>query len=226
MSTPAPGVSSAAALSKSQQAYEWIRAQIVAGSFGAGYRLVLTDLADQLSMSVVPIREAIRQLTAEGLVTFERNVGARVARVDAEQYRWAMQVISVVESAATALASRHLTPDDLRTAREINERLRAGVGDAAPRALSELNQEFHRTLYGPCPNPRMLELVQREWERLGAMRHSIFTAVPGRAAISVAEHDRLLDLIEAEAPLEEVEEAVRSHRVNALTAFLTSTRGA
>ena len=46
-------------------------------------RLVLSSIAEELGFSVVPVREAIRRLEAEGLVTFERNVGATVAAIDA-----------------------------------------------------------------------------------------------------------------------------------------------
>jgi len=211
---------------KSRRAYDWIRERITSGSYGPGYRLVLTSLAAELSMSVVPVREAIRELSAEGLVTFERNVGARVAMVDADQYRAAMQVISVVESAATALAAHHLTAADLTRARELNGVMRSGLVELDSSVFSALNQEFHRTLYARCPNPRLLELVEVEWARLGHLRDSIFSFVPGRAPDSVCEHDALLDLIEARASPEEIEQAVRQHRNGTLTAFLTTTEGA
>ncbi|MFK5088442.1 GntR family transcriptional regulator, partial [Klebsiella pneumoniae] len=81
----------ASAQSKSQQAYHWIKERIAAQEFTPGYRLVLGTIAGDLDMSVVPVREAIRQLEAEGLVTFERNVGARVSMVDDSQYRFSMQ---------------------------------------------------------------------------------------------------------------------------------------
>jgi len=207
-------------VSKSQRAYEWIRERITTGAFGPGYRLVLTSLASELSMSVVPVREAVRALSAEGLVTFERNVGARVAMVDASQYRYTMQVISVIESAATALAAPHLTADDLARARELNEVMRSGLADLDSRLFSALNQEFHHTLYARCPNPRLLEIVEVEWARLGHLRESIFTFVPGRAPESVCEHDALIELIEQGAEVSEIEQAVRRHRTGSLAAFL------
>jgi len=159
-------------------------------------------------------------------VTFERNVGARVAMVDASQYESAMQVISVVESAATALAARHLSAEDLSRARELNGVMRSGLLDLDSRMFSALNQQFHRTLYARCPNRRLLDIVEGEWARLGHLRDSIFSFVPGRAPDSVCEHDALLDLIEQRAPLEEIEQAVRHHRSGTLTAFLTTTEGA
>ncbi|MDQ4114285.1 MAG: GntR family transcriptional regulator [Actinomycetota bacterium] len=209
----------APATSKSEIAYEWIRERIRSGAFGPGYRLVLSNLASQLEMSAVPVREAISRLTAEGLVTFERNVGAKVAMVDASQYLVAMEVITVIESAATALAAQHLTAVDLSRARELNGVMRTGLADFDPRLFSALNQEFHHTLYAKCPNPRLLEMVESEWGRLGHLRDSIFGILPRRPRESVREHDSLLDLIEAGAGREEVELAVRAHRTASLTAF-------
>ena len=106
--------------SKSQQAYQWIKERITANEYTAGYRLVLGAIAKELDMSVVPVREAIRQLEAEGFVTFEHNVGAQVAMVDEAQYRDSMVALSVLEGAATALAARRLTAADLQQARAIN----------------------------------------------------------------------------------------------------------
>jgi hypothetical protein len=57
------------------------------------------------------------------------------------------------------------------------------------------------------------------------MRDSNFTFLPGRAPISEREHDKLLDLIEGDASLEEIERAVRQHRASSLTAFLASSQG-
>jgi DNA-binding GntR family transcriptional regulator len=209
-----------ATLSKSQRAYQWIRERIAEQEFTPGYRLVLGSIANELDMSVVPVREAIRQLEAEGLVTFERNVGAHVSMVDDSQYRYSMQALSVMEGTATALASRNLTVDDIRRAREINEAMVARLADFEPRAFTALNQQFHSTLFTKCANPRMLELVEAEWARLGHLRSSTFTFVPGRAQESVAEHESLLRLIEAGAPLGDIEMAARKHRSATLDAYL------
>ncbi|NHT16097.1 GntR family transcriptional regulator [Cellulomonas sp. IC4_254] len=207
-------------VSKSQRAYHWIKERIAKQEFTPGYRLVLGTIANGLDMSVVPVREAVRQLEAEGLVTFERNVGARVSMVDDTQYRHAMQAITVVESAATALAARHLTADDLRRARAVNEVMTGSLDRFDPRAFSALNQEFHHILYSRCANPRLLEIVDAEWARLAPMRDSIFAFVPARAQESVQEHEQLLRLIEDGAPPEDIEQAVRRHRTGTLAAYL------
>jgi DNA-binding GntR family transcriptional regulator len=171
-------------------------------------------------MSVVPVREAIRQLEAEGLVTFERNVGATVSMVDDTRYRASMQALSILESAATALAARRLTAEDLRLARQINERMVESLSHFDPSAFTRLNQEFHAALYRRCPNTRLLELVESEWARLAHLRESTFSFVPGRAQQSVREHEQLVGLIERGAPLGEIEKASRHHRSATLDAYL------
>ncbi|GAB2693750.1 DNA-binding GntR family transcriptional regulator [Microbacterium marinum] len=213
-------VTAANGLSKSQRAYHWVKERIAAQEFTPGYRLVLGTIAGELDMSVVPVREAIRQLEAEGLVTFERNVGARVSMVDDTQYRYSMQSLSILEGAATALAARRLTKKDVRHAREINELMIESLAHFDPRSFTRLNQEFHSALYGKCANPRMLDLVESEWARLGHLRDSTFSFVPGRAQESVHEHENILRLIENSAPLGEIEKAARRHRAATLDAYL------
>jgi len=207
--------------SKSQHAYLWLKERIAGEELAPGYRLVLASIADELDMSVVPVREAIRRLEAEGLVTFERNVGARVSMIDDTGYRHSMETLAILEGAATALAARHLTADDLRQAREVNRRLVDSLDDFDPRTFTSLNHMFHSVLFAACPNPRLLALVEAEWVRLGHLRDSTFSFVPGRAQESVREHEALVDLVEAGAPLADIERAARSHRSATLAAYLS-----
>jgi len=207
--------------SKSQRAYSWIRERITTQEFTPGYRLVLSALADDLGMSVVPVREAIRQLEAEGLVTFKRNVGAHVSMVDDSQYRHSMQTLAVLEGAATALSARRLTADDVRRARDVNAQMIEALGQFDPPSFTRLNQQFHSILYEHCDNPRLLELVDAEWARLGHLRASTFSFVPGRAQESVREHENIVRLIETGADLIDIERAAREHRFATLDAYMT-----
>jgi DNA-binding GntR family transcriptional regulator len=219
-STDAQPDAAAAGQSKSQRAYHWIKGRIASQDFTPGYRLVLGSIAAELDMSVVPVREAIRQLEAEGLVTFERNVGAHVSMVDDTAYRYSMQSLSILEGAATALAARRLTTEDVRRARAVNDLMVEMLDHFDPRSFTALNQEFHSLLFAKCANPRMLDLVNAEWARLGHLRDSTFSFVPGRAAESVREHESILQLIENSAPLGEIEKVARRHRSATLDAYM------
>ncbi|WP_045074557.1 GntR family transcriptional regulator [Psychromicrobium lacuslunae] len=207
--------------SKSELAYHSIRDRILSGDYSPGHRLVLSRIAEQLSVSVVPVREAIRRLEAEGLLTFERNVGATVAGIDRDEYLFTMQTLSIVESAATALALPALGSDDLAKAQQINHEMENCLARFDPVRFTELNHDFHQVLYQNCPNPHLLDLVHRGWNRLGALRSSTFNYIPGRAEQSVQEHQALLDLIAAKASADEVERACRAHRNATLNAYLS-----
>lgn len=205
-------LSDAVPVSKVDLAYDLVRGRIQSGAYTPGYRLVLGVLAKELGVSTVPVREAVRRLEAEELVEVVRNVGATVRGLDPVEYRWAVETLAVVEAAATGMAAAHLPPAVLAQARGINDAMRAGLDDLDPLRHTRLNQQFHRVLSGPCPNPHLLDLVERGWARVSGLRSSVFSFVPDRAAESVREHDALLDLIARGAPPAEIEAGARTHR--------------
>lgn len=206
--------------SKSEQAYRAVKARIVEGIYTPGYRLVLGTIAKDLGFSVVPVREAIRRLEAEGLVTFERNVGATVAGIDPTEYLYTMQTLSIVEGAATAISAPLIGAQDIERARSINAEMRDCLEHFDPVRFTQLNQDFHSVLFEHCPNPHILDLVHRGWNRLASLRSSTFRFVPGRARDSVDEHETLLRLIEEGADAGDIEKAARLHRSATLDAYL------
>src|SRR6478752_1562241 len=209
--------------SKSEQAYQAVKARIVAGTYSPGYRLVLGAIAKDLGVSVVPVREAIRRLEAEGLVTFERNVGATVSGIDPTEFLYTMQTLSIIEGAATALSAPLIGAADVARARAVNAEMRDCLQHFDPVRFTALNQDFHSILFEHCPNPHILDLVHRGWNRLASLRSSTFRFVPGRASESVEEHEALLRLIEDAADPDEIEKAARRHRSATLDAYLAQT---
>lgn len=218
--TPSPAsASSTASLSKAETAYRWIRERVADQTYQPGHKLVLAQIALALDTSVVPVREAIRRLEADGLVTFERNVGARVAMVDQGSYAQSMDTVAILEGAAVAQAKDHLGAADLDAAEEINDRMRVLLTDFEPSEFTRLNHEFHEALYRRCPNERLCTLVGLEWDRLSHLRDSTFSFVPERALESVEEHSRIVALIRARASAQEIERAVREHRSATLHSY-------
>ena len=209
--------------SKSEQAYAAVKARIVEGTYTPGYRLVLAKIAEDLGVSVVPVREAIRRLEAEGLVKFERNVGATVSGIDPTEYLYTMQTLSIIEGAATALSAPLIGAADIARARAVNAEMRDCLEHFDPVRFTALNQDFHSVLFEHCPNPHILDLVHRGWNRLASIRASTFRFVPGRAQESVKEHESLLQLIESNADPDTIEQAARRHRSATLDAYLAQS---
>jgi DNA-binding GntR family transcriptional regulator len=205
--------------SKADAAYEWIRAGILDGTYGAGHRLVLDRLASEIGVSPVPVREALRRLEAEGYVEFQRNVGATVRTIDAAGYAEAMETLAILEASATALSAPLLRKREILKARRINEAMGRSLDALDPVQFTTLNAEFHETLYRVCPNSYLLGLVDRESARLRGLRQG-FAFVPARSSQAVAEHNRLLELIESKASLSRIEDYARSHRERTVRGFL------
>lgn len=206
-------------ISKSERTYDWIRERIIGRDFNPGYRLVLGSIAKELGISVVPVREAVRRLEAEGLVEFERNVGARVAMVNQAEYMDTMQTLGVLEGAATALALPLMSEADLAGAQLINDQMRQMLTNFDPMVFTSLNERFHRALFQRCPNPHIAELADRGWNRMAGLRGSTFSFVPDRAPRSVDEHDEILSLIRDQADPMTIEMAVRQHKWRTVEAY-------
>ncbi|MBE1513626.1 GntR family transcriptional regulator [Nesterenkonia halotolerans] len=206
-------------ISKSELTYDWVRERIIGREFNPGYRLVLGAIAKELGISVVPVREAVRRLEAEGLVEFERNVGARVAMVNSAEYIDTMQTLGVLEGAATALALPQMSQEDIDRAQSINDSMRAMLENFDPVVFTSLNEKFHRALFHRCPNPHIAELADRGWNRMAGLRSSTFSFVPERAPRSVQEHDEILRLIREDADPLDIEMAVRQHKWRTVEAY-------
>ena len=205
--------------SKSQQAYNWISEKIRTRKYEPGYRLVLATIAEELGVSVVPVREAIRQLEAEGMVTYERNVGASVTTYNREAYYESMDIVATVEANATAQSAPYLNAEDIARAREINQRMRELDIHHDPEEFTQLNKEFHSVLFSKCPNERLKNLVVDQWKQLEYHRVSTFRYVPERAQESTREHEQLLSLIEAGAEPAYIEKVARQHRLTTLNTY-------
>lgn len=201
-------------------AYEAIRQGIVSGKYRPGSRLVADQLARELDVSKVPVREALRHLAAEGLVELIRNVGAQVQVFDERSWQETMVTLGALEGLVMAESLPGMQAEQLREARRINDEMRRMLDDLDPIKFTALNREFHFTLYASCQNRYALTLVESGWDRLDAIRRSVFSYVGGRAVGSVAEHDHLVDLIERAAPAEEIDAYVRAHRTSTVEAFV------
>ncbi len=211
-------------LSKSEIVYRELREGIITGRYPTGHRLVLGQVARDAGVSPVPVREAIRRLEAEQLVTFTTNVGAEVASVDVDRYSEVIEALAYLEGAATSLAASHVTVDQLMEAEAHNQEMRrlvAGTFDADQ--FTRLNRRFHRALWASCPNKYLLEMVEREWERVQLIRRNEYVFASENAPVSVREHAHLLRLIRSNDSLSEIERVARNHKLRSRHTYVPTT---
>ncbi|KMY64400.1 GntR family transcriptional regulator [Geobacillus sp. FSL K6-0789] len=207
------------AKNKTQLAYEYILSRIENGVYGPGYRVVIGQIARELGLSSIPVREAIRQLEAEGLVELKPYTGAVVSNINEKEYIETLSVLAVLEGYATALGSPHLTKEAIDRLEQVNERMERALEELELERFSELNYEFHSLIYAHCGNAYLEEQIKQIWQRMKRIRAYGFTFVPQRAKASIEEHREIIRLLREQAPPHEIEQYVRQHKINTAEAF-------
>jgi DNA-binding GntR family transcriptional regulator len=134
-----------------------LREAILQGIFQEGQSLRQDEIATQFGVSRIPVREALKQLEAEGLVTLHLNRGAMVSVLTDVEAQEISEIRSALEVKAMQLAIPKLKEADLAKAAVILE-----ATDQATDAgtLAKLNWEFHATLYATAERPRLLTLIK------------------------------------------------------------------
>lgn len=178
--------------SKSQLAYSAIREAIIAGSLKPGERLVLSHLAEELGISEIPVREAIKKLEAEGLVLKSGAIFLvpKLSKLEIEEN---YVIRSTLEVAATRLAAEVI--DDI-----VLSQLEVIVGQMAECLKSEnfveygeLNHRFHLMIYAQSPYRGLYQMINDLWENAQRTR-AIFAL---RSQTSLDSHNEHLELLVA-----------------------------
>jgi DNA-binding GntR family transcriptional regulator len=211
-------------VNKQERTYTILRDRIHSGEFQPMARLNIDALSRELGVSPIPVREALRRLEAEGWVRFQPNVGAIVAPVDATTWEQEMVAMAILEGAATADAAARLRPSDMARLRRIAVDMeQVAAGD--PLRFSALNRRLHATIVARCANAYLAELLEQTHTRLDRVRSTMFACLPERFACALAEHARLLDLLES-GDLPEIERYARWHKLQTVAAYKELHQGA
>ena len=155
-----------------------LREAIVSGVLLGGVQLRQSELAGTFGVSIIPVREALRQLVAEGFITFQRNRGGIVAETSTEEIKELFDLRVSLESMLLAAAVPQITPRDIEKADSYQ--LAFEEEDHINR-WGRLNWQFHEALYLPANRPRTLKIVSninRHIDRLIRLQMSLVGGKP------------------------------------------------
>lgn len=173
-----------------------LRELIVSGSLRQGERLTVRELAQRFSVSPTPVREALRMLEGEGLVTITPNAQVEVSSFSTAEVEEAFFIRSHLEGLATQLSVGYLTDE----AFEDLDRLMAAMTDAAERqdaaVYAVLNRQFHHRIYDFCPYRSLIRLIDDLWVK-GLKFKVLFRFAPARMTESIQEHAAMLAAVRA-----------------------------
>lgn len=163
-----------------------LRAAIASGLFRPGERLIERDLCERLGVGRTSVREALRQLEADGLVTTVPHRGPVVTTITAAEARQLYDVRALLESHAGAAFARHGGIEDRqRLTRAVNRFLQAADGEDRA-ALAAAKTDFYDALLEGSGNPFLARMLRGLNDRIMLLRMTSMTQ-PGRLAQSVAE---------------------------------------
>jgi len=205
-------------VSKADQAFQILKERIMDGTYGPGHRLVIDQLVREHGISSVPWRESLRRLEAEGWIEIVPNVGALVRTFDTDEWQRGLSLVARLGGYATALSAPNLTPDDLAAAHTLNRQMGEALQSFDPARFGRLNRQFHQLLASRSGDDRLMAMVTNEWARLELIRKAAFWYAPGRAQAALAEHEGILELIEAGASPDAIEAAAKQHELNTVEA--------
>lgn len=195
------------------QTYEELHERILRGDLPEGTPLRQDALATELGVSRIPVREALRQLEAEGLVTFRPYAGAVVSSLSVPEIEELFALRALLETDVLGRAVGHLGPEDLERAEEVLEAFEDAFERRDVGSWGTLNWEFHATLYSVAVQPltmNVLEMLHRHCERYTRAQLAL-THWEGRA---MTEHRQLLELVRTGA-VEEAQQLLRHHILSA-----------
>jgi len=170
---------------------EVLREAILRGMLRAGNQLRQDELASQLGVSRIPIREALRQLDAEGLVKFLPHRGVVVSGLSVDGIQEIYEIRIALESTALRLSLPHLTDEDLSRAQEVLGELDR-VTDIT--RWIELNRDFHTLLYAAARRPRLLALIDSMRANVNRYMY-LYISLLNYQPRSQEEHRRILEAV-------------------------------
>ena len=165
--------------------------EIVRGALPPGASLDETDLARRFSVSRTPVREALRQLAASGLVDSQAHRGAVVARPSVERLTGMFEAMAELEALCAGLAAERMSPTERHRLEAVHEELRLLSHAGNPERFHEVNERFHNTIYAGSQNDYIAEITLATRVRVQPFRRAQFRNL-GRLAKSQAEHDRVV----------------------------------
>lgn len=135
-----------------------LRDEIIRGDHAPGQYLRLEEIAARYDISTMPVREALRDLEAEGLVTIFPHRGAIVTRLSADELQDIYDIRVVLEETATRLAVPLMTQATLTELTSLVEQMENAIGDVV--SVVELNHQFHLTIYAASGRKHLCEMNQ------------------------------------------------------------------
>jgi DNA-binding GntR family transcriptional regulator len=179
-----------------------LREAIVRGDLAPGAPIRQSATAEQLGLSIIPVREALKTLAGEGIVTYAPQRGYTVTELGPHSVDGIFRLRELLEGEAELSAVARLRPEDVAAMRAALNDQRAAVDAVAVQAVISANRRLHFALFDRCDNEWLLRFVTQLWEALEphralSYRRAAVAGDLGRARAILADHEEIVASLEA-----------------------------
>ena len=182
---------------------------IISGVLLPGTPLDESQLAAEFAVSRTPVREALRQLAASGLIDQRPHAKALVAKPGDAELAGMFEVMGYLEALCAGLSAEAMTAAERHALDALHAEMAEIVRAGDTRLYTEANEAFHSAIYDGAHNSYLAEVTRATRQRLQPFRQAQFAAL-GRLARSHAEHDLIVEAI-LRGDRGEAEAAMRAH---------------
>lgn len=174
--------------------YQELKQKILTGEIASQTRLMEIDLAEKMNVSRTPIREAIKQLEEDGLVTVEPRRGAYVSRISIKDMLDVFEVREDLEGLATELAAQRIREEEKHDLLKLTREYEMAVERSSKDEMVELDESFHKFVVKCSGNTTLIHMVNEVQELSLRFRYiyyndfSVYEAMP-------AQHRRIAEAI-------------------------------
>ncbi|SOJ57890.1 putative HTH-type transcriptional regulator [Mycobacterium simulans] len=172
-----------------ERAARELRDRILTGVLPAGLRIDLDAITEEFATSRTPVREALLELSFEGLVKIAPRSGITVIGIRPSDVLDSFTILGVLTGQAAAWAAQRIEPEELETLRELAADVAARSGDDS---IGEANWHFHQKIHRAAHSPRLLTQIK---QAARVVPTNFLTMFPDHEKHSLDEHEELLDAV-------------------------------
>ena len=174
--------------------YEELKMQILTGGIIPGTRMMEVELAEEMGVSRTPIREAIRKLEKEGLVTIEPRRGAYASMISTEDMVEILEVRQDLEGLAAYFAAERMQDAQLDELKQVSASYNKAVEEGIMEDMIKYDTKFHRIIVDSCHNKILVQMIEQLQELVLRFRYIYYDNFK-RAENMPEEHEAILKAI-------------------------------
>lgn len=174
--------------------YEQLKMQILTGTIVPGTRMMEVELADEMGVSRTPVREAIRKLEKEGLVTIEPRRGAYASSISVKDMVDTLEVREDLEGLAAAMAAVRMTGEQTEELRRINQGYTEAIKNSDTEKIISFDEKFHRYIVACSGNKTLIQISETVQELALRFRYLYYDDFSRYANMPV-EHKQIIEAI-------------------------------